>query len=104
MTTHSAFCDPSRIRAGGGSGSRRYQPGPLMSRGVCSALCTPMRRSVDGLGRSRIRDIGPDRLQLGVLIVGMQRLVAATEAGELEAAERRRDVAFSVAVDRHRTG
>src|SRR5262245_25691029 len=48
--------------------------------------------------------LDPDRLRLGVLVVGAERLVVAAEARLLVAAERRRHVAFGIAVDPDRAG
>src|SRR5260370_36868930 len=64
---------------------RSSKPGPVFSPGVWQ---TPLGSLLD-------RD--PDRLQVGVLLERMQRLVAA-EARLLEAAERRGDVAAVEAV------
>src|SRR5262249_27458945 len=52
--------------------------------------------------RSGSAERDPDRLQLGVLIEGLEAVVAAAEARLLEAAERRRDVSLAVAVDADR--
>ena len=48
-------------------------------------------------------ELNPGRLELGVLVEGMQRLVT-TVAGLLEAAERRGHVAAVVLVDPHTAG
>src|SRR3546814_6165704 len=50
-----------------------------------------------------LMQLDPDRLQVGELVDGVERLVAA-EAGLLEAAERRGDVAAVEAVDPDRAG
>ena len=85
--------------------------------GCCGALSASQpdrpvstgRRLIDApvTGPSRrptVGDVDPDRLQLGVLVVREDRLVAPAEAGFLEAAEGRRDVPLAEAVHRHRAG
>src|SRR3979411_1796304 len=70
---------------------------------------TDLRYPASEYRRSRSQGVGnlaeldPGRLDLGELVEGVQRLVAA-DAGLLVAAERRGDVAAVVGVDPHRTG
>ena len=51
-----------------------------------------------------VAQIEPDRLGLGVLLVGMDTIVAAAESRQAIAAERGGHVALGVAVDGHRAG
>src|SRR5581483_7940223 len=68
-----------------------------------------LRYRPSGYRRSRSQDVGasaeldPGRLDLGELVEGVERLVAA-DARLLVAAERRGDVAAVVGVDPHRAG
>jgi len=52
----------------------------------------------------RITEINPDSFEFGVLIMGVDAVVVASEAGLFIAAKRGRDVALAVTVDCHRPG
>src|SRR6516162_9485354 len=80
---------------------------PSLSKGVARARFRPEKRksgmalhlSCFGSG-----EIEPDCLQLCVLIVRVDGVVATAEAGLLEAAEWRRDVSLAEGVDGDRAG
>src|SRR5262249_10716029 len=82
--------------------------GTTPSRGYRPASEQPYERSywrsVEGQRRSRVGDIGPDRLQLRVLVVRVERFVPPPKAGELESSERRAYVTLAVTVNRHPSG
>src|SRR5579862_2369907 len=63
-------------------------------------------RSIAGrrLSVGPLTQLNPDGLGFGVLLVGHQGLVLAAEAGLLVATERHGEIAFGIAVDRHRSG
>src|SRR5690348_3648067 len=79
--------------------SRRPWSGfPFASKGVLIARLMPgKRKSFMSLNLVRfvVVQVQPDGLQLRVLIVRVQRVVASAEARLLEAAERRGDVTFA---------
>src|SRR5258708_11798119 len=74
---------------------------------ICARLCLkrgdPLAAPACRSGCSRSAELDPGRLDLGELVEGVQRLVAA-DARLLVAAERRGDVAAVVGVDPHRAG
>src|SRR5262245_35611846 len=55
-------------------------------------------RGSPGPYRLAVRELDPDRLRLGVLVMGVERLVVAAEARQLVASERRRHVALGIGV------
>jgi hypothetical protein len=67
----------------------------LASEGAMSMSTPSQREACLKLSRIVAGKIDPDGLQLGVLVVGVNRLVAAPEARLLEAAERCRHVALA---------
>ena len=79
-----------------------YNHRPAWCAVTCGIAASEYRRSRShGVGASA--ELDPGRLHLGVLVEGVQRLVAA-DARLLVAAERRGDVAAVVGVDPHRAG
>src|SRR5699024_2985026 len=66
--------------------------------------CVRSPRSIQRIAFRVVAEIQPDGLQFRVLVVGMNRVVAATKTRQFEAAERRGDVALAETVDGDRAG